>query len=164
MKTETLLIVALSFAPPAFLGCMSRAQGSSSPLPEASLTPDEPVGPTALVPRLEERSEVEVYLGLHTEISAKDMGAIVARIRKEGRFCGQGCGSGPDENGKACGAFWDGFLVPLPEEEKGASISLVYLQNETGLNTVSGDGFEYRLRQGFFHRTKLPKRKKDAPR
>jgi hypothetical protein len=91
------------------------------------------------------------------------MGAIVARIRKEGRFCGQGCGMATDENGKGCGAFWDGFLVELPEAALGASIDLGYLQNETGLNTVSGDGFEYRLRQGLFHRTELPKRKKDGP-
>ena len=158
MQTKYLLILLLSLVPVAICGCASRVEGSSSPPAGAAIAPGESVGPVALVPEPERRTRIEVYLGLHSEISAREMEEMVVRIRKEGRFSGQGCGGAPDENGKACGAFWDFFLIKSPEEDKPDGIELGYLQNETGLNTVSGDGFEYRLRQGVFHRKDRPKR------
>lgn len=163
MRTEHQLVLLLALLLVTLCGCTSRVEGSSSQPPGNSLAPEEPGGPAALVLKPEERTEIEVYLGLHSGISAAGMGSIVVRLRKEGRFCGQGCGAAQDENGKVCGAFWDGFVLKIPEAEKAASIDLGYLQNETGLNTVDGDGFEYRLRQGIFHRKDRSKRQKAAP-
>ncbi|MCE9524757.1 MAG: hypothetical protein K8R36_01735 [Planctomycetales bacterium] len=174
MKIKYLMPTLLFLAPLALCGCLSRSEASpsSSPVgatpavtavPTVLIPEPEPLTsavPKVIVPKREPLTPLEVALGLDYEVSAEKMKEIAARIRKEGKYCGQGCGiSGITEDGKAHGAFWDCFVIKNAGGEEAGAVSLGYLQNDVGFYSLDGDGFVYQLRKGIFYRESRPKRK-----
>ena len=174
MRIKHLMPVLLCMAPLAICGCLSRSEASPSPSsagPTSEVTGDPtvlvperelltPAAQKVIVPEREPLTPLEVALGLDYEVSAEKMKEIAARIRKEGRFCGQGCGlSGITDDGKSHGAFWDSFLIKHAAGLEAEAVSLGYLQNEVGFYSLDGNVFEYQLRKGIFYRKSRPKSK-----
>jgi hypothetical protein len=131
MQIKHLLFLLLSLATFVLCGCLARSEASSSPL-TAGTSQQEAGGPTSLVPEREPLTPAEVALGLDYEVSRERIVEIAERVRKEGKFGGQGCGmSGPLEDGKPAGAFWDHFLMKFADGEKPEGVTLGYLQTRS---------------------------------
>ena len=143
-------LLALLLFTPCSVGCLSRTEASPA-TPAAGVSLEEEAGPTSVVPEREPLTALEVALDLDYEVSKARMLEVVERIRKEGKFCGQGCGIARSEEGHAEGAYWD-YVFFKPGDGQPESLTLGYLQNEIGLFSVGGKGFSYERRKDVFYR------------